>query len=88
MRQTMARLRKNGRNVKEPQRYEGLGEMDAHQLAETTMDIRHRTLRRVRMADAAAADRVFALLMGSEVAPRKDFIVERAHTLDRERIDA
>ncbi len=92
MRATMARLRKNGRSVKEPQRYKGLGEMDAHQLAETTMDIRHRTLRRVRLSDAedaaAAADRVFDLLMGSEVAPRKDFIVERAHTLDRERIDA
>ncbi len=88
LRATMARLRKNGRTVKEPQRYKGLGEMDAIQLAETTMDIRHRTLRRITLADAAAAERVFDLLMGSDVAPRKEFIVERAHTLDRDRIDA
>ncbi|MBW3086124.1 DNA gyrase subunit B [Austwickia sp. TVS 96-490-7B] len=88
MRATMTRLRKSGRNVKEPQRYKGLGEMDAHQLAETTMDRGARTLRRVTLADAEAAERVFALLMGSDVAPRKDFIVEAAHDLDRERIDA
>ncbi len=52
------------------------------------MDPRHRTLRRVRMADAAAAERVFELLMGNDVAPRKDFIVDGAARLDRERIDA
>jgi DNA gyrase subunit B len=81
-------LEKRGRNHKEPiQRYKGLGEMDADQLAETTMDPRHRTLRRVRMADAAAAERVFDLLMGNDVAPRKDFIVDGAARLDRERID-
>ena len=62
--------------------------MDAHQLAETTMDPRHRTLRRVRMSDAAVAERVFELLMGNDVAPRKDFIVEGAARLDRDRIDA
>ena len=88
MRQTMARLRKSGRSVKEPQRYKGLGEMDAHQLADTTMDRAARTLRRVTLADAEAAERVFDLLMGSDVPPRKDFIVDSAHTLDRERIDA
>ncbi|WP_116113338.1 DNA gyrase/topoisomerase IV subunit B [Austwickia chelonae] len=88
MRTTMARLRRSGRKVKEPQRYKGLGEMDAHQLAETTMDKKQRTLRRVTLADAEAAERVFDLLMGSDVAPRKDFIVDRAHSLDRERIDA
>jgi DNA gyrase subunit B len=80
---------KRGRRVKDPvQRYKGLGEMDADQLAETTMDPRHRTLRRVRMADAAVAERVFELLMGNDVAQRKDFIVEGAARLDRERIDA
>ncbi|MGZ4612846.1 MAG: hypothetical protein ACXV1K_06695, partial [Kineosporiaceae bacterium] len=68
-------------------RYKGLGEMDADQLAETTMDPRHRTLRRVKMADAAAAERIFELLMGNDVAPRKDFIVDGAAGLDRERID-
>lgn len=88
MRTTMSRLRKTGRTVKEPQRYKGLGEMDAHQLADTTMDRRERTLRRVTLADAEQAGRIFDLLMGSEVAPRKDFIVESAGRLDRQRIDA
>jgi DNA gyrase subunit B len=86
---TIAQLEKRGRRYKEPpQRYKGLGEMDADQLAETTMDPRHRTLRRVRMSDAQAAERVFELLMGNDVAPRKDFIVDGAARLDRERIDA
>jgi DNA gyrase subunit B len=81
-------LQKRNRNHKEPiQRYKGLGEMDADQLAETTMDPRHRTLRRVRMSDAAVAERVFELLMGNDVAPRKDFLVDGAARLDRERID-
>jgi DNA gyrase subunit B len=62
--------------------------MDADQLAETTMDPRHRTLRRVTLGDIENAQRVFELLMGSDVAPRKDFIVESARTLDRDRIDA
>jgi DNA gyrase subunit B len=85
----VAQLEKRGRRYKDPiQRYKGLGEMDADQLAETTMDPRHRTLRRVRMSDAAAAERVFELLMGNDVAPRKDFIVDGAARLDRERIDA
>jgi DNA gyrase subunit B len=80
---------KRGRRVRDPiQRYKGLGEMDASQLRETTMDPAHRTLRRITMADAEAAERVFDLLMGSEVAPRRDFIVEGAAALDRARIDA
>ena len=84
----LSQLEKRGRRYKEPiQRYKGLGEMDAAQLAETTMDPRHRTLRRVRMSDAVAAERVFELLMGNDVAPRKDFIVDGAARLDRERID-
>jgi DNA gyrase subunit B len=60
--------------------------MDADQLAETTMSRAHRTLRRVRMSDAAEAARVFELLMGNDVAPRKDFIIA-GQGLDRGRID-
>lgn len=89
MRTTVASLGKRGKNIKQPlQRYKGLGEMDADQLAETTMDPRHRTLRKVTLRDAEAAERVFELLMGNDVAPRKDFIVDSAAGLDRERIDA
>ncbi len=85
---TIAGLDKKSRRYKTPpQRYKGLGEMDADQLAETTMDPRHRTLRRVRMADLALAERVFELLMGNDVAPRKDFIIEGAAGLDRDKID-
>lgn len=73
---------------KTPQRYKGLGEMDADQLAETTMDPQLRSLRRVTMADAEAAETTFGLLMGSEVAPRKQFIVSGAAVLDAEKIDA
>ncbi|MDQ2851602.1 MAG: type IIA DNA topoisomerase subunit B [Actinomycetota bacterium] len=87
MRSTMAQLQRRGRNVKPPQRYKGLGEMDADQLAETTMEPRHRMLRRVTLADAEKAEACFDLLMGSDVAPRKEFIVDSAAALDRERID-
>jgi len=85
---TLAELRKAGRRWKDPQRYKGLGEMDASQLRETTMEPGRRTLRRVCVEDAADATNVFNLLMGSEVAPRKDFIVAGSAGLDRERIDA
>jgi DNA gyrase subunit B len=79
--------RRNQRHKEPPQRYKGLGEMDASQLAETTMDPRQRTLRRIRIEDAAAATGIFSLLMGSEVAPRRDFIVNASAELDPSRID-
>jgi len=86
---TLVQLERRGQRWKEPpQRYKGLGEMDAAQLAETTMDPRHRTLRRIRIEDAAAAAGMFDLLMGTEVAPRRDFIISAAAELDPSRIDA
>ena len=89
MRATVAALTKRGRTIKQPlQRYKGLGEMDADQLADTTMDPAHRTLRRVTAEDAQNAMLTFELLMGNEVAPRRDFIVAGAARLDAERIDA
>ena len=85
----LAELAKKGVRWKEPvQRYKGLGEMDADQLSETTMDPRHRTLRRITVDDADVAAGVFELLMGSDVAPRKEFIVQGAYEVDAEAIDA
>ncbi|MFG1963494.1 type IIA DNA topoisomerase subunit B [Nonomuraea sp. NPDC049028] len=82
-------LERRGRRWKDPvQRYKGLGEMDADQLAETTMDPRHRILRRVRIEDAETAEGIFSLLMGSDVAPRREFIVSSAAEVDRDHIDA
>jgi DNA gyrase subunit B len=84
----LASVKKSNRRYQDPiQRYKGLGEMDADQLANTTMDRRHRTLRRVNIADAANAERVFELLMGNDVAPRKDFIIAGSNGLARDRID-
>ena len=85
----LQRLDKQGKTYVQPiQRYKGLGEMDADQLAETTMQPQNRTLRRITATDAAIAEEMFELLMGSEVAPRKDFIIDAADDFDREKIDA
>ena len=89
MRATLKDLEKKGKRWKDPiQRYKGLGEMDASQLRDTTMAIGSRQLRRIQVKDAEAASRVFDLLMGSDVAPRKEFIIAGAASLDRESIDA
>jgi DNA gyrase subunit B len=82
-----AELTKRGLHFKEPQRYKGLGEMDADQLAETTMSPRHRTLRRMTVDDGLIAETTFEMLMGNDVGPRKTFIVDGAYALDHASID-
>ena len=68
-----------GRKSGELQRYKGLGEMNSHQLWETTMNPDTRILRKVTIDNAAEADRVFSMLMGDEVPPRREFIERNAH---------
>ena len=89
LRKQLADLQRRNKRYKEPiQRYKGLGEMDVDQLALTTMEPRHRVLRKVSIGDADAAEKVFDLLMGNDVSPRRDFIVAGASRVDRDSIDA
>jgi DNA gyrase subunit B len=86
--QILAKLTRNGQHWKRPiQRYKGLGEMDHEQLATTTMDPATRSLRRLTVTDTAAAAATFELLMGSNVEPRREFIVTNSDLVDREALD-
>ena len=88
MLQTVKRLEASGKRVKQPmQRYKGLGEMDPDQLAETTMHPATRTLRRINLGDIDLAERSLELLMGNEVAPRREFIINSAGRVDRAALD-
>jgi DNA gyrase subunit B len=83
--EVMQHIRANGRKGIEIQRYKGLGEMNADQLWETTMDPKERTLIQVNLNDAIAADQMFSMLMGEEVPPRRKFIEQ--HALSVENLD-
>jgi DNA gyrase subunit B len=88
LQQLMKKLEAQGKRVKgQIQRYKGLGEMDPDQLAETTMQPSTRTLRRINLGDVDAAERALELLMGNDVAPRRDFIVSNAGRVDKEALD-
>jgi len=86
---TVARLEQAGKQVVTPvPRFKGLGEMDADELWETTMNPATRSVRRITMDDAEAAEEVLELLMGEKVEPRKNWLIASASRVDQEAIDA
>jgi len=88
MEQTVARFEKAGKQVVKPvPRFKGLGEMDADELWDTTMNPATRSVRRITMDDAEAADEALELLMGEKVEPRRAWLVESAARVDQEAID-
>jgi DNA gyrase subunit B len=88
MKDELRKISARGAKVKgQIQRYKGLGEMDPDQLAETTMHPASRTLRRINPGEVEAAERALELLMGNDVAPRRDFIISSASRVNRELLD-
>jgi DNA gyrase subunit B len=89
MEQTVARLEKAGKQIVTPvPRFKGLGEMDADELWETTMNPATRSVRRITLDDVEAAEAALELLMGEKVEPRRNWLVESAARVDRDAIDA
>jgi len=86
---TVARLEKAGKSVSKPvPRFKGLGEMDAEELWDTTMNPAVRTVRRITLDDVEKAEYVLELLMGERVEPRKNWLIESSGRLDEDSIDA
>jgi DNA gyrase subunit B len=89
MSSTVARLEKAGKQIVTPiPRFKGLGEMDADELWETTMNPASRTVRRITLEDVEAAEKVLELLMGDAVPPRRQWLIQSASRVDQETIDA
>jgi DNA gyrase subunit B len=89
MSSTVARLEKAGKQIVTPiPRFKGLGEMDADELWETTMNPATRAVRRITLDDVDAAEKVLELLMGEKVEPRKNWLIDSASRVDQETIDA
>jgi DNA gyrase subunit B len=89
MENTVNRLERSGKTVQKPvPRFKGLGEMDADELWDTTMNPATRTVRRITLLDAERAEETLELLMGERVEPRKNWLIEAAGRIDQETIDA
>jgi DNA gyrase subunit B len=89
MESTVSRIERDGRGVQKPvPRFKGLGEMDADELWDTTMNPATRTVRRITMDDAERAEETLELLMGERVEPRKNWLIESSGRIDQETIDA
>ncbi len=89
MTNTVARLRRAGKQIVTPvARFKGLGEMDADELWDTTMNPATRVVRRITLDDVAAAEEVLELLMGEKVEPRRNWLIDSAGRVDQESIDA